>query len=234
MSNIQTIAIDGPSAAGKTTLALKLARRLGYLYFDTGNMYRAVTWAAFERGVDLQNQQAVGQIAKDIRIDVTPPTVDDGRPATVLVDNQDVTWALREARIDQNVSIPSANPGVRDAMTTQQRRIAQKGPVVMVGRDIGTVVLPDADIKLYLDASVEARARRRWEEYQANGQAADYEAILRDLRHRDRLDSQREVAPLRPADDALILDTTSVDAEDVLAYVLKLIDNPDGVQRRRI
>ena len=225
MSRPITIAVDGPSAAGKTTLGQRLAEELGYLYFDTGVMYRAVTLAAIERGFSLRDENAVTEIANIICIDVMAPTVDDGRPATVLLDNRDVTWALREARIDQKVSIPSAYPGVRDAMTRQQRRIAQQGPVVMVGRDIGTVVLPGADLKLYLDASVEARARRRWLEYQAKDKSASYDAILRDLRNRDRLDAQRDVAPMRPASDAIILDTTQQSAESVLSYVLDLIDH---------
>jgi len=227
MSRPLTIAIDGPSAAGKTTLGQRLAEKLDYLYFDTGVMYRAVTLASMERGVNLGNEKAVTRVAGLICIDVQAPTADDGRAATVLLDGRDVTWALRESRIDQNVSIPSAYAGVRDAMTRQQRRIGQQGPVVMVGRDIGTVVLPDADLKLYLDASAEARAQRRWQENRAKDQAADYKAILRDMRNRDRLDAQRDVAPMRPASDAIILDTTEEDAEAVLAYVLDLIASRD-------
>jgi cytidylate kinase len=227
MNKPLTIAIDGPSAAGKTTLAKRLAKDLSYLYFDTGVMYRAVTLAALESGIDLDNERAVVRTAESICIDVLPPTVQDGRAATVLLDHEDVTWALRESRIDQKVSIPSAYPGVRNAVNQQLRRIAEQGPVVMVGRDIGTVVLPDADLKLYLDASAEARARRRWQENRANHQEVEYEAILRDMRHRDKLDAQRDVAPMRPADDAVILDTTEVNAEEVLAFVLDLIHRWD-------
>jgi cytidylate kinase len=215
-----TIAIDGTAASGKTTLALKLANHLGYLYFDTGMMYRAVTYAALERGVALTDEPAVSQIAAAIRIDVKPPTVDDGRPATVCVDGDDVTWDLREAAIDANVSIVSAYPGVRAEMTRQQRRIAERGCVVMVGRDIGTVVLPEADLKIYLDASVEERAHRRWHDYQANGHDNGYEEILSAMRERDRIDSERAVAPLRPADDAHVINTTHNSAEAVLAQVL--------------
>jgi cytidylate kinase len=228
VSKPSTIAIDGPSAAGKTTLARQLAETLGYLYFDTGVMYRAVTLVALRRGIDLQDEAAVTAAAWELHIDVLPPIVDDGRPSTVLVDGEDVTWRLREADIDASVSIPSAYAGVRAAMTGQQRRIAERGQVVMVGRDIGTVVLPDADLKLYIDATVEERARRRWEEHKRNGRADSYESILAAMRKRDRLDSQRAVAPLRPADDAIVIDTTEMDAAQMLAHVMGLIEQWSG------
>lgn len=229
MSVPSTIAIDGPAASGKTTLAQELARRLGYLYFDTGVMYRAVALAALRMGVELLDEPAVVAVARAIRIDVLPPSVDDGRPSTVCLDGEDVTWALRSAEVDATVSIPSAYAGVRDEMTRQQRRIAGRGQVVMVGRDIGTVVLPDADLKIYLDASVEARAQRRWHDYQAGHQRGTYDEILDAMRARDALDSQREVAPLRPADDAIRIDNTDLTADDVLARVMALVDHdPDG------
>lgn len=217
------IAIDGPAASGKTTLALALARYLDYLYFDTGMMYRAVTYAALRRGVPLDDEAAVVKVAHDIRIDVTAPTVDDGRPATVCVDDIDVTWALREAEIDANVSIPAAYGGVREEMTRQQRRIAEPGGVVMVGRDIGTVVLPDADVKIYLDATTEARAWRRWQDYQDGGQPSTYEEILASMRQRDRIDSERDIAPLRPAGDAVVINTTHDDAQAVFEEALGLV-----------
>lgn len=228
MSKPSTIAIDGPSAAGKTTLARQLAKMLGYLYFDTGVMYRAVTLVSLRRGIDLQDEAAVTAAAWELHIDVLPPTVEDGRPSTVLVDGEDVTWRLREADIDASVSIPSAYAGVRAAMMGQQRRIAERGQVVMVGRDIGTVVLPDADLKLYIDATVEERARRRWEEHKRNGREDSYESILAAMRKRDQLDSQRAVAPLRPADDAIVIDTTEMDATQMLAYVMGLIEQWSG------
>jgi cytidylate kinase len=150
-----TIAIDGPASAGKSTIGELLARRLDYLYFDTGLMYRAVTWAALARDIPIDDEAAVTALAERLRIDVIPPTVDDGRQCTVLADGVDVTWAVRTPEVDANVSPVSAYPGVRRALVVQQRRVAAAGPVVMVGRDIGTVVLPDADLKLYLDATVE-------------------------------------------------------------------------------
>ena len=228
MSRVSSIAIDGPAASGKTTLGKLLARQLDYLYFDTGVMYRAVTLAALRRGVDLSDERAVVEVANSIRIDVVPPTVDDGRPATVYLDGEDVTWQLRSADIDSSVSIPSAYPGVRAAMTRQQRRIAERGRVVMVGRDIGTVVLPDADLKIYLDAPVEVRALRRWRDYQSEGQEKSYQEVLDAMRARDKLDSQRAVAPLRPAEDAEVIDTAQANAQDVLQQVLDLIARRDS------
>lgn len=220
-----TIAIDGTAASGKTTLALLLARKLGYLYFDTGMMYRAVAYVALRRHISLHDEQAVGDVAAEIRIDVKPPTVQDGRPATVCVDGSDVTWELREAEIDANVSIAAAYPRVREEMTRQQRRIAERGQVVMVGRDIGTVVLPEADLKVYLDASVEARAHRRWHDYQDNGHDNSYDEILRSMRERDRIDSERAVAPMRPADDAVVIDTTDRSADEVFEQVMRMVES---------
>ncbi len=233
MSMPSVIAIDGPSAAGKTTLALQLARHLGYLYFDTGVLYRAVTLAALCRGIDLADEAAVVAIAQQLDIDVVPPTIADGRPATVYIDGEDVTWQIREAEVDAYVSIPSAYAGVREALMHQQRRIAARGRVVMVGRDIGTVVLPRADLKLYLVASDQTRARRRWQEYQAGGITDSYEEVLAAMRARDAKDSQRAVAPLRPAEDAIVVDTTHMDAVHVFDHVLRLIEKRNsGTQLR--
>lgn len=218
-----TIAIDGPAASGKSTIADLLARRLGYLYFDTGVMYRAVTWAALARNIPIEDEAAVTRLAASLRIEVTPPTVGDGRRYTVLADGVDVTWAIRTPEVDANVSRVSAYPGVRSAVVPQQRRIAAQGAVIMVGRDIGTVVLPNADVKLYLDATVEERARRRWLEMQARGERADYEPVLASMRQRDEIDSHREVSPLRAAHDAIILDTTGKSVEEVLAEAEKVI-----------
>src|SRR5512138_564752 len=174
MSIPKIIAIDGPAASGKSTIAEKLAADLGYLYFDTGVMYRAVTLAALQALHSVQDEQLVTEIADQVQIDVLPPRFNDGRLYDVLLDGADVTWAIRQPEVDQNVSQVSAYPGVRKAMTEQQRRIGQRGKVVMVGRDIGTVVLPEAELKIYLDASVEERARRRFEESVRRGQIATY------------------------------------------------------------
>jgi cytidylate kinase len=213
--------MDGPAAAGKSTIAALLAEQLGYTYFDTGVMYRAVTWVALERGLDIADEETITALAERTRIDVTRPTVEDGRQYTVYADGTDVTWQIRRPEVDANVSPVSAYPGVRAALTAQQRRIGQR--IIMVGRDIGTVVLPDADLKIYLDASVEERARRRYLEVRERGQPAEYEEILEAMRRRDKIDSEREAAPLQPAADAVIVDTDGLSIEQVLAKVAELI-----------
>ncbi len=212
----KVIAIDGPAASGKSTLGNKLAQALGYLYFDTGVMYRVVTLVALQRGVEIADEAGVTHLADATVIDVRPPSIQDGRAYDVIADGKDVTWEIRSAEVDANVSPVSAYPGVRKALSAQQRRIGERGKVVMVGRDIGTVVLPDADLKIYLDASAEERARRRYLELLQRGEAADYDQILQAMRRRDQIDSHRKVAPLRPASDAHILCSDGLDAEQVL------------------
>ncbi len=227
MSEPTVIAIDGPAASGKSTIGGALAERLGYLYFDTGVMYRTVTWIALERGLDIDDEAGVTRLAQSLRIDVLPPTVNDGRQYTVLADGQDVTWDIRRPQVDRSVSPVAAYPEVRAALTEQQRRIGQAGRVVMVGRDIGTVVLPGAGHKLYLDATVEERAMRRYQERLDRNEAGDYESILLALRRRDQIDSGRQVAPLKPADDAIVVDTTDLSVEEVLDLVERLIGQAD-------
>ena len=219
-----TIAIDGPAASGKSTIGALLAKRLGYIYFDTGVMYRAVTWAALDSGLDIGAEAAVTRLAEQVRIDVLSPTVSDGRQYTVLCDGRDVTWPIRSPEVDRAVSPVSAYPGVRTAMTAQQRRIGLAGRVVMVGRDIGTVVLPEADLKIYLDACVQERAHRRLLEIEARGESADSQAVLLGLIKRDQIDSGRVTAPLRPAEDAVIIDSTTLDIAGVMWVVEKLVE----------
>lgn len=224
------IAIDGPAASGKSTVGALLAQRLGYVYFDTGVMYRAVTWAALARGIPIDDEGAITALSERLHIEVTAPTADDGRQYTVLADGEDVTWAIRTPPVNQAVSPVSAYAGVRKALVAQQRRIAGQGQIVMVGRDIGTVVLPQAGLKIYLDASVEARARRRHHELiarrEANGidLAQKYDEILDSMIRRDQIDSSRAASPLRPADDAIILDTTDLTVEQVLERILNLVE----------
>jgi len=209
------IAIDGPAASGKSTLGFRLAEVLGYLYFDTGLMYRAVTWLALNKGIDVNDESAVTRLAEDVPIEVTAPSLEDGRACDVVVDGHDITWEIRKPEVDANVSVVSAYSGVRKALTTQQRRIGMRGRVVMVGRDIGTVVLPEADIKIYLDASPEERANRRHKEILGRGGRANYADVLGKVRDRDRIDSTRAIAPLKPAADAVILDSDALDADEV-------------------
>ena len=216
------IAIDGPAASGKSTLGLRLAGALGYLFFDTGVMYRAVTWIALQRDMDLQDEAAITALAEETQIDVAPASRSDGRACDVLVDGKDITWETRLPEVDANVSVVSAYRGVRAALSRQQRRIGQRGHIAMVGRDIGTVVLPEADLKIYLDATAGERARRRYDEIVARGGTADYHEILSKVIERDRIDSTRDVAPLKAAADAVVLDTDKLNADEVFAQVMEL------------
>jgi cytidylate kinase len=220
-----TIAIDGPAASGKSTIALAVAAELGYLYFDTGVMYRAATLATLQAGISPSNEPQVVALAESIRIDVQPPSLDDGRQYDVLLDGEDVTWQIRTAEVDAHVSQVSAYAGVRRAMTAQQRDIGRRGRVVMAGRDIGTVVLPEADIKIYLDASVEARARRRYDELIARGEQVDLDEVLQATAARDEIDSTREHAPLKPAEDAVILDSTELEIPQVIERALEIVNS---------
>lgn len=224
MSRPRIIAIDGPAASGKSTLAKRLAEYLGYLYFDTGVLYRTITWAALENGIDVEQESTVTQLAEQLQIDVRPPSQADGRSFDVWIDDEDITWEIRHPQVDAKVSIVSAYPGVRKALIDQQRRIGLRGQVVMVGRDIGTVVLPEADLKIYLNASVRERARRRYRELMAHGISQDLQEIERSMMERDRIDSTRQVAPLRPADDAYVLNSDDLDIEQVLASAIDLVN----------
>ena len=216
------IALDGPAASGKSTLGRTLADSLGYLFFDTGVMYRAVTWIALQHDMNLRDESAITELAQKAQIDIRPPSKGDGRACDVVVADKDVTWDIRDGAVDENVSAVSAYAGVRQALSEQQRRIGLRGKVVMVGRDIGTVVLPEADLKVYLDASAEERAKRRFNEIVARGEKADYDEILKKVIERDRIDSTRAVAPLRPADDAVIIDSDKMNAEQVVARVMEM------------
>ncbi|CAA9276549.1 MAG: Cytidylate kinase [uncultured Chloroflexi bacterium] len=221
MNRALTIAIDGPAASGKSTLGAALAERLGYTYFDSGVVYRALTWLALERGVDVRDEMELVRLAESARIEVVRPTAGDGRQYTVLVDGQDATWSLRTPAVDHNVSVVAAHPGVRRAMTEWLRQIAGGGAMVMVGRDIGTVVLPGADLKVYLTATGEERARRRYREQLERSLQAEYDQILAEMRRRDELDSGRAIAPLRPAPDAIILDSDHLTVDEEIDQVLQ-------------
>jgi len=219
MTKPNIIAIDGPAASGKSTLGKNLARSLGYLFFDTGVMYRAVTWMVLQRNMDVHNEAAVTMLSREIKIDVNTPSRNDGRACDVLVDGQDITWETRRPEVEAIVSIVSVYAGVRHELAAQQRRIGLRGKVVMVGRDIGTVVLPEADLKIYLDASAEVRARRRYDELVARCDPASYADILANVIGRDKIDSTRAVAPLVAAEDAVIVDSDRMDIDEVFRFV---------------
>ncbi len=216
------IAIDGPAASGKSTLGKRLAEALGYLLFDTGVMYRAVTWVTLQRGVEVNDEVGVTRLAETVQIDVRPASKEDGRTCDVLADGVDITWETRTPEVEAYVSPVSTYEGVRKALASQQRRIGLRGKVVMVGRDIGTVVLPEAQLKIYLVASAEERARRRYKEILDRGGKADYETILAGVKMRDEIDSNRAFSPLRAAADAVILDSDKLNADEVFARVEKL------------
>jgi CMP/dCMP kinase len=216
MQHPSVITIDGPAGAGKSTLGALLAARLGYLYFDTGVMYRALTLAAMNAGVDLADATALERLATATTIEVLPPTVADGRLNTVRVDGADVTAQLRGPELERNVSRVASFPAVRRELIRQQQAIGRRGRVVMVGRDIGTVVMPDAELKIFLQASLDERARRRAREGHAEAAVA---TVRDDLARRDALDQH----VMRPADDALLLVTDGLSPDDEVAWILDQI-----------
>mgnify|MGYP000968909743 CR=1 FL=1 len=219
------IAIDGPSASGKSTVAERVALYLGYLYFDTGVMYRAATLAAMKSGVSIDDETAVSDVAERIVIDVRASSVNDKRKNDVLLDGEDVTWQIIKPEVEANVSHVAKYKRVREAMTDQQRRIGGRGSVVMVGRDIGTVVFPNADLKIYLDASCEERARRRYEERKARGEDITYEAVLEGMQKRDQVDTSRAIAPLRAAEDAIKIESDGLSSDEVYREVIRLVES---------
>jgi cytidylate kinase len=222
MCNPEIIAIDGPAGSGKSTIGKLLAEHLKFLYFDTGVMYRAVTYSAQQRTINVEDEVMVSKLAEEIRIDVRPPSIDDGRNCDVLIDTEDITWNIHTPEVDSQVSIVSAYPKVRTALSAQQRRIGLQGKIVMAGRDIGTVILPEADLKIYLDASLEVRARRRYNEQLQRGESVDFEFILSMLSERDRIDSTREVAPLKIAEDAVVIDSDELSIQEVFEKIKQL------------
>lgn len=222
MSRTRAVAIDGPSGAGKSTVGHALARRIDATFIDTGLMYRALTLAAVERGVDVQDGTALGALAGSCRIEVERPAHDQhDRLETVLLDGRDVTVEVRRPRIDRAVSAVSRHAEVRTAMLGVQREAARRGDAVMVGRDIGTVVLPDASVKVYLTADAQTRALRRAVEM---GRPERYEEYLDEIRRRDSADSGREVAPLRQADDAIVLDTARLNVDECVDAIVARLE----------
>jgi len=219
MKKIQ-IALDGPAGAGKSTIAKQLAARLDYVYIDTGAMYRAVTLAALEQSLDLNNGVVLGELMKSLDIRLTPG--ENGQ--RVFIGDREVTDAIRSIEITNNVSFVARQKEVRAALVTAQRKLAERGGIVMDGRDIGTVVLPNAELKVFLTATVEERAARRHRENIARGMDSDITILQEEIALRDKRDSEREVSPLRQADDALYLDTTEMTIDDVVVRLMELAE----------
>ena len=221
--SVKIITVDGPAASGKTTIGRMLADKLGFMFFDTGVMYRAVALAAYQAGVNPADEEAVSALAEKISIDVKPVGAGDDRTSIVLLDGDDVSWAIREPVVDASVSKVSGYARVRAAMVAQQRKVGLRGKVVMIGRDIGTVVLPEADKKIYLEATLEVRARRRFQDLDSRGGDQTLEEIRAGLAARDEADTGRDLSPLRPAKDALIIDTSELTPEETIRKIEPLL-----------
>lgn len=218
------VAIDGPAGAGKSTVSRKVAERLGFILLDTGALYRCVALAAERQGVDWADAAAVGAVARELaRAQAIAFLRREGQPQRVLLSGEDVSEAIRTEAIGQGASRVSAIPEVRAALLDLQRAEARDGGVVLEGRDIGTVVLPDAEAKFFLTASVDTRATRRSEELTAKGQSVAFETIRADVIARDERDEARAVAPLRQADDAVVIDSTDLTIEEVVERIVSCV-----------
>jgi cytidylate kinase len=219
------IAIDGPVGSGKSTLARRVAQMLGYVYVDTGAMYRALALKALRRGLAFDgNDENLVLLARETRIDLR---AEDGTQR-VFLDHEDVTTAIRTAEVSQAASRIAVNPGVRHVLVAEQRRAGEQGGVVMEGRDIGSVVFPDAQLKIFLTASPETRAERRWREHQQKGDTIDLRRTLEEIRERDRRDQGRTTSPLVRASDAVVVDSTAMEPEEVARLVVMLAKDKAG------
>jgi len=215
------IAIDGPSGAGKSTLAKRLAKDLGFIYLDTGAMYRALALKVLRHAVDLADDSRIDRLVDETEIDLRHRAGN----LEVLLDGEDVSGQIRTPAVSQMASKVSALKKVRDRMLVLQRAMGRRGSVVAEGRDIGTVIFPQAEVKIFLDASPEERARRRYQELKAAGRQVELQETLREIEERDKRDSERDIAPLCQAADALLVDSSSIDAEHVAALVLNQVKN---------
>jgi pantoate ligase/cytidylate kinase len=215
------VAIDGPAGAGKSTVAKRVADLLGYLYIDTGAMYRAITWLAVEHKVKISDRDSISALAATARIELRPGDSPQEN-LHVLVNGTEITKAIRTPQVTKLVSSVAAIPSVREHLVEQQRILARPGGVVLDGRDIGTVVLPDADLKIFLTASADVRANRRMAELSTAGEKVDYQLLLKQIIERDHKDSNRVIAPLRMADDAVLILTDNMTIDEVVSHVVKL------------
>ena len=217
------IAIDGPAGAGKSTIAKIVAKKLHLFYIDTGAMYRAIAYKALKSGAPLDDESKISQIAKTTKV-----VLDHSDERLVWCDGENVTQAIRNPEISRAVSLVASYQGVRERLVELQRMEAKRGGVVMDGRDIGTHVLPDADYKIFLTATSEERARRRWAELSKAGNVVTYDEVARDMLKRDRSDTEREVSPLRPAQDAIILDTTGLSVDELVAKIIMITQEEES------
>ena len=227
MQRARRIAIDGPAGSGKSTIGEELAKHLGYVYVDTGAMYRAVTWLALKNGVAIDDGVALEQLARDADIVISRPQVNDGRQYTVTVNGQDVTWDIRSTAVTNAVSMASSHKPVRAIIVARQREMARSNGVVMVGRDIGSVVLPDAELKIFLTASLEERARRRYAELcerlgEHNPAMPTLESVRQDIERRDYIDRDN----LQQAADAIVISTDHLNVEQVLEIIYHHVGSP--------
>lgn len=219
----QLIAIDGPVAVGKSSVGSLLARRLGYVFFDTGMVYRAFTWKVLKSGIPPGDEEKLCQLVNTTKFDFVP--IKSGWYLSPLIDDEDISSKLLCPEIEEQVSLTSKIAGVRQALVLEQRRLAQRGKLVMAGRDIGTVVLPWAELKIFLTASTEERARRRYKELLERGENTSLEIVLADLKRRDEIDTHRTISPLKPAEDAIIIDTENFSLEQVIDKTYALAVN---------
>ena len=219
----QLIAIDGPVAVGKSSVGSLLARRLGYVFFDTGMVYRAFTWKVLKSGIPPGDEEKLCQLVNTTKFDFVP--IKSGWYLSPLIDDEDISSKVLCPEIEEQVSLTSKIAGVRQALVLEQRRLAQRGKLVMAGRDIGTVVLPWAELKIFLTASTEERAMRRYKELLERGENTSLEIVLADLKRRDKIDTHRTISPLKPAEDAIIIDTENFSLEQVIDKTYALAVN---------
>ena len=235
MATRLTIAIDGPAGSGKSTVARLVAAMLGYIYLDSGAMYRALALKALECRVDLDDEAALEALARETHIELKPPAPEQeatGLKNRAFLDGREVTEAIRAAEVAQAASRLATIAGVREVLVSEQQRAGEGGGVVMEGRDIGTVVFPSAELKIFLDASPETRAQRRWKEHQEKGESVTLLEVLQEIRERDKRDRERKVSPLVRAKDAVLLDNTAMGIEETARLIVFLAGEREGSPRR--